>query len=148
MAGGASGPYSKQEIKNRLKNDASSHLAPHITLPIHEAMPHGVATAGRAAHAVFSRQELPSDGYGLGILPWLDCSAEGEDAIMPSSDELKEATLLFMRKSTASAVATTPLVMENRMEALVAGKPVVPRNQPQIFPEFTPSQETLEMPKG
>ena len=67
---------------------------------------------------------------------------------MPSSDELKEATLLFMRKSTASAVATTPLVMENRMEALVAGKPVVPRNQPQIFPEFSPSQETLEMPKG
>ena len=89
-------PYSKADIKNKLKNDASSNIAPHITLPIHEAMPHGVAAAGRAAHAVFSRQELPSDGYGLGVLPWLDCSAEGDDAIMPSSDEIKEATTIYI----------------------------------------------------
>ena len=135
-------PYSKEDLKNRLGNDASSHLTPHITLPIHEAMPHGVTTAGRAAHAVFSRQELSSDGYGFGVYPWLECSAEGEEGvILPSSDEYKESTLLFLRQATASAVTTTPKTMENRMEALAAGKPAMPANPPQVFPEFVPSEE-------
>ena len=141
-------PYSKADIQNKLMNDASSHVAPHITLPIHEAMPHGVATAGRAAHAVFSRQELSSDGYGIGVLPWLDCAAEGDGALMPSSDEIKEATLLFLRQSMASASATTSLAMETRMEAVVAGKPVGPKNAPHVFPEFTLAEETPEMPRG
>ena len=134
-------PYAKADIKTRLGGDASSNVAPHITLPIHEAMPHGVAAAGRAAHAVFSRQELPSDGFGFGVIPWMDCSAEGEGAVMPSSDEFKESTLLFLRKSTASAVPTNPQAMETRMEALVAGRPVVPKNPPHVFPEFSPSEE-------
>ena len=142
-------PYSKDDLKNRLGNEASSHLAPHITLPIHEAMPHGVTTAGRAAHAVFSRQELPTDGFGFGVLPWLECSAEGEEGVvLPSSDEYKENTLLFLRQSTASAVTTTPKTMENKMEALVAGKPVTPANPPHKFPEFVHSEETPEAPTG
>ena len=142
-------PYSKEDLKNRLGNDASSHLTPHITLPIHEAMPHGVTTAGRAAHAVFSRKELASDGYGFGVIPWLECSAEGEEGvILPSSDEYKESTLLFLRQAMASAVTTLPKTMENRMGALAAGKPAMPSNPPQVFPEFIPSEETPEAPTG
>ena len=141
-------PYSKEELKTRLGNEATSHLAPHITLPTHEAMPHGVATSGRAVHAVFSRQELASDGFGFGVIPWLECSAEGEGATMPSSDEYKEATLMFLRQSTANAMTTTPQSIEARMGAMVAGKPVMPKNPQHVFPEFTPSEEEAPSPKG
>ena len=142
-------PYSKEELAARLGDDATSHLAPHITLPIHEVMPHGVAVAGKALHAVFSRQELAADGYGFGVIPWLDCSAEGEEAAtMPSSEEYKEATLMFLRQSTANAMPTTPQTIEARMVALVAGKSAVPKTPQQIFPEFTPAEEEEATPRG
>ena len=142
-------PYSKAELKTRLGGESGSRTAPHITLAIHEAVPHGVKTVARAVHAVFSRQEQRGDGFGFGVIPWLECSADGEEgAILPTSDEFKEATLLFLRQSSAGAVATTPQSIEARMEALVAGKAVAPKNYAEVFPEFCESAGAGENQSG
>ena len=104
----AATPYSKAQLQQQLGANSSNHLTPHITLQIHETMPYPNTKAGRAAHALFSRQEQIGDGYGFGVLPWLDITAEGEeDAICPDPDTLKEAVLRFMRSSTTTATATT-----------------------------------------
>ena len=96
--------------------------------------------AGRAAHALFTRQELASDGYRVGCLAWLDCTAEGEDdVIIPGGDEIKEATLLFMRNSTAVALSTTVASIETRIRALVEGQAVQGKKLPHVFPVFSPS---------
>ena len=133
-------PYSRAELRTKLGNDGNSHMVPHITLPIKAAVPHGVNTASRAEHAVLSRQELPNDGWGFGCIPWLDITADGEEgAMLPTSDELKEAALCQMRQSATSAATTTPTNVEARMVALVEGRPAAPlRNFAHVFPEFTP----------
>ena len=67
--------------------------------------PHGV-NAGRAGHVLFTHKELPKDGFGFGVIPWIDVAAEGvEGAMLPESEDLKEATLRFLRAST-TMVAT------------------------------------------
>ena len=130
-------PYSKEELVTKLGNEANSHLVPHITVQIQASVPHGVKTAARAAHAMFSMMEQPKDMWGFGCIPWLDATADGEEGVMlPTSDEFKESTLRHMRQSTASAATTSAANMETRMAGLVAGKPTPPKNLPQVFPEF------------
>ena len=52
-------------------------------MQVTEVKPHGVR-AGRAAHAIFTQKELVGDGFGLGVIPWMDVTAEGlEDAVLP-----------------------------------------------------------------
>ena len=83
-----------------------------------EALPNRVP-AGRAAYALFCHRELAS---GLGVLPWIDMTAEGlEDAMMPELDEVVSSTLSFLRNSTKVAPATIAAMMEKRMNALVEG---------------------------
>ena len=63
----AAHPTTKQELKDRLGEHASSLLTPHITLQVKEVRPNGGANAGRAAHALFVRQcAPPSRGYREG----------------------------------------------------------------------------------
>ena len=71
------------------------------------------------------------------MLPWLDVTAEGmEDAILPESEELKEATLRLMRDSTKIAPATMANTIEARVRSLIAGGPGASRvqNPPHVFP--------------
>ena len=94
-------------------------------------------------------EELPGDGYGIAVLPWLDCTAEGEEeVIMPEGDEVKEATLRLMRKSTAAALSTTVASLEVRMRALLEGKAAPLRNPAQVFPEFVPSVDGTAQARG
>ena len=110
----------------------------HISLQVQEASPRGI-TSGRAAHALFTRQELTKDEYGVGVHPWLDCTSEGEDdVILPEGDEVKEATLLFMRNSTSIALSTTVGSMEVRMTSLLEGKAGPLQNSPSRLPGIHP----------
>ena len=144
----AAHPSTKDGLKQRLGENANSSHTPHITLQVQEASPNGVK-AGRAGHALFSRQELANDGYGVGVLPWLDCTAEGEDdVILPEADEVKEATIRFLRDSTAAALSTTVASMEVRVRALLDGKGAPLRNPPHVFPEFSPSEGSAGQTRG
>ena len=144
----AAHPLTKQGLKDRLGEHASSLLTPHITLQVQEVSANGVK-AGRAAHALFTRRELANDGYGMGVLPWLECSAEGvEDVTLPDGDEVKEATLCMLRKSTAAALSTTVASLETRMRSLLAGKAGPLKNPPHVFPEFSPSVDGAGPEKG
>ena len=135
----AAHPSTKDALKQRLGEHANCLQTPHISLQVQEVSPNGVK-AGRAAHALFTRQELANDGYGLACLPWLECSAEGEDeAIMPEGDEVKEAMLKLMKKSTAAALSTTVKSLEVRVRALLEGKAAPLKNSPLVFPDFSPS---------
>ena len=136
----AAHPSTKEGLKQRLGENANSAHTPHITLQVKEVSPNGGQT-GRAALALFTRQELPGDGFGLAVLPWLDCTAEGEEeAVLPDGDEVKEATLRFLREATALALSTTVGSLEVRMRALLEGKGAPLRNAPQVFPEYAPSE--------
>ena len=69
-------------------------------MQVMEVKPHGVR-AGRAAHAIFTQKELVGDGFGLGVIPWMDVTAEGlEDAVLPEAIGVKEATLRMLRDVT------------------------------------------------
>ena len=141
-------PTTKQALKDRLKEHANSLQTPHITLQVQEASPNGVKT-GRAAHALFTRRELANNGYGVAVLAWLDCSAEGlDDVVLPDGDELKEATLRMMRQSTAQARSTTVGSLETRMRSLLAGKAGPLQNPPHVFPEFAPSADGADPEQG
>lgn len=144
----AAHPSTKEGLRQRLGENANCASTPHITLQVQEASSNGVK-AGRAGHALFSRQELPNDGYGIGVLPWLDCTAEGEDeVILPEGDDVKEATIRFLRESTAAALSTTVASLEVRVRALVEGKGAPIRNPPHVFPEFSPSEGGAGQAKG
>ena len=112
----------KNGLKQRLGVNFNMGQTPHISLQVQEASPNGIKSR-RAAHALFTRQESTKDEYGVGVHPWLDCTSEGEDdVILPEGDEVKEASLLFTRKSTQIALSTTVGSLEVRMRALLEGK--------------------------
>ena len=141
-------PSTKDRLKQRLAENYNTGQTPHISLQVQEASPNGIKS-GRAAHALFTRQELPNDGYGVGVLAWLDCTAEGEeDVILPEGDEVKEATIMMMRKSTVAALSTTVASLEVRMRSLVEGKAGPLRNPPHVFPEFTTSDNAAAIVQG
>ena len=141
-------PSTKEEIAARLGEKSSCNQTPHITIQVQEVKPNGGRT-GRAAHAMFTRRELATDGYGVGCLAWLDCSAEGEEeVILPGGDEVKEATLRFMRDSTSGALSTTVLSLETRMRALMAGKAAPCKNLQHVFPEFSQSENETSPARG
>ena len=146
----AASPLSKAELEARLGANANSHLTPHITLSVQELTSHpNIPKAGRCCYALFSRQELPGDGFGFGVLPWLDVTAEGEeDAVCPESEDLKEAILRFGRASTTAATATTAASLEARMAAVVAGRAVPPKNPVHVFPQFVASAGGTEHQEG
>ena len=80
-----------------------------------EVAPHGL-NAGRAGHVLFSHKELLKDGFG--VIPWIDVTAEGvEEAMCPDSEDLKEATLRFLRASTTMVSTTTAAAMEQRVDS-------------------------------
>ena len=107
-------------------------------MQVTEVKPHGVR-AGRAAHAIFTQKELVGDGFGLGVIPWMDVTAEGlEDAVLPESIEVKEATLRMLREATKIAPATLATTMENRVRAVETGNPVMAKNPEHVFPPFQP----------
>ena len=111
-----------------------------------EASSHGVK-AGRAGHAVFSHKELPKDGFGFAVVPWIDVTAEGVDgAMLPLSEDLKEATLRFMRSSTAMASTTTAGSLEQRVATLLAGRGAPPRHPKHIFPPYKAPPAGLGLP--
>ena len=135
-------PATRGDLRQRLGENANTAQTPHFTLAIQEAAPNGGKSTAKAALALFTRQELAEDGYGIAVIPWLDCSAEGEeDVVLPSGDEVKEATMLFMRKSTALVAATTIASLETRMRNLLAGKAAPAKNPPHVFPTFSPSTD-------
>ena len=85
----------------------------------------------------------------MAVIPWLDCTAEGEeDVILPDGDEVKEATLRLMRKSTAAALSTTVASIEVRMRTLLEGKAGPLKNPPHVFPEFSPSVNGAPQAQG
>ena len=144
----AAHPSTKNGLKQRLGENANTLHTPHISLQVHEASPNGTKS-GRAAHALFTRKELPKDEYGVGVLAWLDCSAEGEDdVILPDGDEVKEATLRLMRMSTAAALSTMAANLEVRMRTLLEGKARPLSNPPHVFPEFSPSADGAAQVRG
>ena len=101
-----------------------------------EVAPHGV-NAGRAGHVLFTHKELPKDGFGFGVIPWIDVTAEGVDgAMFPESEDLKEATLRFLRASTTMVATTTAAAMEQRVVSLLAGQGIPPRNPAHVFPPY------------
>ena len=135
-------PATRGDLRQRLGENANTAQTPHFTLAIQEAAPNGGKSTAKAALALFTRQELAEDGYGIAVIPWLDCSAEGEeDVVLPSGDEVKEATMMFMRKSTALVAATTIASLETRMRNLLAGKAAPAKNPPHVFPTFSPSTD-------
>jgi hypothetical protein len=146
----AASPYSKATLQQRLGANFNSHLTPHITLTVNALTPYPNASrAGRSAYALFSRQEQLGDGFGFGVLPWIDVTAEGEeDATCPDPDALKEALLVFMRASTTAATATTAGTMGARMAAVVAGQGVPPKNPAHVFPMFEVSTGGAEHRQG
>ena len=144
----AAHPSTREALKTRLGDNANSPNTPHIVLQAKEASPNGVSS-GRAVHALFTRRELPKDGFGIAVIPWLDCTAEGEEeVIMPEGDEVKEATISLMRKSTASALSTTVASMEARIRALLEGKGAPLKHPPHVFPEFAPSADGSAQTRG
>ena len=107
-----------------------------------EVAPHGL-NAGRAGHVLFSHKELPKDGFGFGVIPWIDVTAEGvEEAMCPDSEDLKEATLRFLRASTTMVSTTTAAAMEQRVVSLLAGQGIPPRNPAHVFPPYTAAPVT------
>ena len=99
----AATPFSKGELVlvERLGANSNPHLTHHITLMLQELTPHfNIPKTGRCCYALFSRQKQQEDGFGFGILSWMDTTAEGEeDAMCPDPDSLKEALLRFRKKS-------------------------------------------------
>ena len=86
-------------------------------MQVAEVAPHGL-NAGRAGHVLFSHKELLKDGFGFGVIPWIDVTAEGvEEAMCPDSEDLKEATLRFLRASTTMVSTTTAAAMEQRVDS-------------------------------
>ena len=141
-------PCKREALEGRLGADHNSSLTPHITLQLAEAEPHGLAAGGRAAHVVFTRKEKEGEGFGMGVLPWLDVTAEGvEDAVMPDPEDVKEALLRFMRSSASSAVATTGAALEKRTRALEAGSLGAPRNLAHCFPEYRAPAADAALPE-
>ena len=140
-------PSKREDLEGRLGADHNSSLTPHITLQLAEAEPHGLASGGRAAYAAFTRKEKEGEGFGMGVLPWLDVTAEGvEDAVTPDPEDVKEALLRFMRSSASSAVATTGAALEKRTRALEAGSLGAPRHLAHCFPGYQPPAATAALP--
>ena len=136
----AANPHSKEELEQSLGANSNSHITPHITQQRHEELPYPNTKTGRAAYAIFTRQEQERDGYGVAVRPWIDVTAEGEeDAVSPDPDDLKESVLRPMRDSTTAATATMAVAIGARMRAVAAGTAQPPRNLPHVFPEFQPS---------
>ena len=143
-------PTRREELEARLGVNHNSSLTPHITLQLVEQTPlPNMPASGRAAHALLTRQEQEGEGFGMGVVPWLDVTAEGlEDAVMPEAEDVKEATLRFMRSCSTTAVATTAAAMEKRTRALEAGTSAAPRNLPHVFPVYRPAAAAPEVQQG
>ena len=132
-------PAKRETLEGRLGAHHNSNLTPHITLQLSQVEPLAGAS-GRHAHVLLTRQEQEGEGFGMGVIPWLDVTAEGEDdAVMPDSEDVKEATLRFMRGSATSATTTTGAAIEKRTRALEAGTLTAPRNLAHCFPEYQPA---------
>ena len=107
-------------------------------MQVGEVAPHHGVNAGRAGHAMFTHKEMPKDGFGFGVVPWINVTAEGvEGAMLPESEDLKQATLRFMRASTTMVATTTAAAIEQRVVSLLAGQGIPPRNPAHIFPPYT-----------
>ena len=132
-------PFSKANLQQRLGANANSHLTPHITLQVQPVAPY--PKAGCSTVALFSRLELANEGYGIGVIPWINVMAEGlEDATYPDSDDDKEALLHFMRPSTILAMATTSNLLELRIWTLLANQAAALKQPPHVFPFFQPNE--------
>ena len=139
-------PRTRAALEASLGANHNSNLTPHITLQLSEVDPNGAAK-GRAATARLTRQEQAGEDVGFGVIPWIDVTAEGEeDAVLPDSDDLKEAVMMFMRKSASSATATTAAAVEQRVRAVVAGTGIPPKGQAFAFPPFEPAQDPVTAP--
>ena len=137
----AATPYTKEQLRQSLGGNSNTHLTPHITLPVTAQSPHPGPSTGRSVYAAFSRLEKRTEGFGFGVIPWIDITAEGvEDATLPDSEALKESLLRFMRNSTTAATATTAAAMGQRMQAVVGGGGIPAKNPPHVFLEFQPSE--------
>ena len=143
-------PAKRETLEGRLGANHNSSLTPHITLQLAEATPlPNMPSSGRSAHALLTRQEQEGEEFGMGVVPWLDVTAEGvADAVMPEPEDMKEATLRFMRSSATTAVATTAAAMEKRMRALEAGTSAAPRNLANVFPVYQPAAAAPEVQQG
>jgi hypothetical protein len=140
-------PYSKVQLKEKLGDSFNAHEVPHIAVQIKEKSPHSSAKRGKAGYAVFSRREKAKEGYGFGIVPYLDVTTEGEEAATcPSSEALKEELLRFMRSVMREAVTVPAAKVETKMNELIAGTAKSPRTPPHVFPKFNPTTETEELP--
>ena len=137
-------PHKKATIQARLGDNTNCHRTPHITLQLAEVNPSPLSK-GRAVYAVMTQQEQAGEGFGFGVIPWLDATGEGvEDAIMPDSEDLRESLYRFMRLSATVACATTAGSMEARLTTLVGGQAPAPKKPEQIWPVFVPMETTTQ----
>ena len=129
-------PHKKASLTTRLGGNSNCHQTPHITLQLTEVNPSPLSK-GRAVYATFSQQEQAADGFGYGIIPWLDVTAEGEeDAILTDDDDLKESIYRCMKSSATVACATTAASMEARLTTLAAGQAPAPKKPDPVWPVF------------
>ena len=97
------------------------------------------ARSGRSVLASMTRQEQEQDGFRFGVIPWCDVTADGEEeATVPDAEDLREATLRFMRSSMTLAIATTAVLYDVRIAAIRNGTIAQLRKDPHVFPGFTP----------
>jgi hypothetical protein len=136
-------PFSKPDLARRMGGHAETVATPHITLQVKAEAPYPRdpnATGGRWVDGMLSQLEVDGEEFGIAVVPWLDAAAEGlEDAELPTSDDLKENTLRFLRNSTVVTSACTAPRVETRVIELLAGKPPATKYPSGVFPKFTPS---------
>ena len=114
----AAAPYSKEELQERIGNNYQGNAIPHISLQVYPQA-HSGARSGRSVLASMTRQEQEQDGFGFGVIPWCDVTADGEEkATVPDAEDLREATLRFMRSSMMLANATTAALYDVRIAAI------------------------------
>ena len=143
-------PASKEDLAEELSMaTVNDHGIPHISLPLEEMDSEAATTfsAGKAVTATMIQQELPNQGLGMAILPFLDCtSSDSEDLGNPDPVKYKEAARAFLR-DISMGHPTTAQSYDSALRKHADNSATAMKKAPSVFPEFT-APALAERPAG
>ena len=101
-----------------------------------EENPPRMFSAGKAVTATIAQQELPNSGFGIGTLPFIDCTAaDDETRGNPDPAKYKEVALKFLHNAVMGC-PTTANNFSASLGRLADGVEPIMKKAPEVYPDF------------
>ena len=122
-------PVSKEDLHTRMGEDkVNSHQVPVILLAL------GAPRNSKFLEIPFNNME-EKEGYGIGIIPWLEVSADGmDDAKVPTTEDMRRMVFQLAEASRVKLTTTGPVSIQNRIQSFQDGKSAIPLLEAAVFP--------------